>query len=62
MLLRYISIKHPSHCSELNLKLVGGLVAMFGIFPYINWVSNHPKGLLHFSEGWLNHQPLCWID
>ena len=25
-------------------------------FP-IYWVSNHPKWLSYFSEGWLNHQP-----
>ena len=31
-----------------NINLVGGLVAIFGIFPELN----------HFSEGWPKHQPV----
>ena len=32
-----------------NINLVGGLVAIFGIFSYI-WVSNHPNWLTHIFQ------------
>ena len=39
--------------------LVGGLVAIWIIFPYIG--KNHPNWRSYFSEGWPNHQPLLYI-
>ena len=36
--------------------LVGGLEHEFYFLIY--WVSNHPKWLSYFSEGWPNHQPV----
>ena len=34
----------------MKMVLVGGLVAIFWIFPYIG--NNHPNWLSYFSEGW----------
>ena len=42
---------------QASYYLVGGLVAIFGIFPLILGMSNHPNWWTYFSEGWPNHQP-----
>ena len=53
------------HSSTLNhfwspqqrwCSLVGGLVAIFWIFPF-SWECHHPNWRSYFSEGWPNHQP-----
>ena len=38
-------------------SLVGGLVAIFWIFPFILGISSSQLTNSYFSEGWLNHQP-----
>ena len=40
-----------------NPILVGGLVAIF-FFPYLGLLIIPIDELHHFSEGWLNHQPV----
>ena len=42
--------------------LVGGLVAIFGIFPLILGCCHHPNWLSYFSLGWPNHQPACYFE
>ena len=43
------------HQESMDWWLVGGLVAINFIFPYIG--NNHPNWRSYFSEGWPNHQP-----
>ena len=40
------------------IDLVGGLVAIFGMFPYIGLLSSSQLTNSYFSEGWLSHQPV----
>ena len=62
--LGYISLNHLISetmiwlWSNGSLYLVGGLVAMNFIFPYIFWgMSSSQLMNSYFSEGWPNHQP-----
>ena len=51
------AVLHQRDWTQFN-KLVGGLVAIFCIFPLILGFDNHPNWRTHiFSEGWPNHQP-----
>ena len=44
-----------------NSHLVGGLVAIWIIFPYMKGMSSSQLTNSYFSEGWPNHQPAATI-
>ena len=45
--------------SKMKHMLVGGLVAIFGIFPYVG--NNHPNWLSYFSEGFKPPTSMVWL-
>ena len=48
----------PRKIQANHIKLLGGLVAIFYIFPLILGISHHPNWLILFRLGWPNQQTL----